>query len=205
MNMTRPTRKSHRKSSPPLSSGSRTETETEAEAEAEAKGESSKYCHSCGRLLPRSKDDPTPRKYCSTTCRTHSRSSNLRDIRTDLIKAFHHSLHTRPNGGIAICSEVEKVVFGSVREPTPDPDNNNQAEKVGIYHDDMTESGKSKNIKGLSKTEEREEARRAARRLVAFGFHNQGIENEKRQVEAIQNGKAVETSFAKGEWGIRWK
>ena len=54
------------------------------------------------------------------------------------------------------------------------------------------------------KSDAREEARRAARRLVNFGFSSQGIE-EPRDVEAVQEGKVVETSFAKGEWGIRWR
>ena len=53
------------------------------------------------------------------------------------------------------------------------------------------------------KQDAREEARRAARRLVNFGFRSQGVE-EDREVEAVQDGKVVETSFAKGEWGIRW-
>jgi hypothetical protein len=53
------------------------------------------------------------------------------------------------------------------------------------------------------KLDGREEARRAARRLVNFGFRSQGIE-EDRGVEAVQDGQVVETSFAKGEWGIRW-
>jgi hypothetical protein len=52
-------------------------------------------------------------------------------------------------------------------------------------------------------TDAREEARRAARRLVAFGWPTPLTET--RPVEPVQNGKVVETSFAKGEWGIRWK
>jgi hypothetical protein len=53
------------------------------------------------------------------------------------------------------------------------------------------------------KQDAREEARRAARRIVNFGFGAQGVQ-EDRAVEAVQDGKVVETSFAKGEWGIRW-
>jgi hypothetical protein len=53
------------------------------------------------------------------------------------------------------------------------------------------------------KQDAREEARRAARRLVNFGFSSQGVD-EDRPVEAVQDGHVVETSFAKGEWGIRW-
>jgi hypothetical protein len=41
------------------------------------------------------------------------------------------------------------------------------------------------------------------RRLVNFGFSSQGVD-EDRPVEAVQDGHVVETSFAKGEWGIRW-
>ncbi|GFZ47299.1 hypothetical protein JCM24511_05042 [Saitozyma sp. JCM 24511] len=51
--------------------------------------------------------------------------------------------------------------------------------------------------------EQREEARRAGRRLVHFGFRSQGVD-EDRPVEAVQNNKVVEASFAKGEWAIRW-
>lgn len=56
---------------------------------------------------------------------------------------------------------------------------------------------------GAVKAEAREEARRAARRLVAFGWPPP-IE-ESRAVEPVQDGKVVETSFAKGEWGLRWR
>ena len=55
----------------------------------------------------------------------------------------------------------------------------------------------------LGPPERREEARRAARRLVHFGWESQGVD-EKRGVEAVQDGSVVEASFAKGEWGIRW-
>jgi hypothetical protein len=51
--------------------------------------------------------------------------------------------------------------------------------------------------------EHREEARRTARRLVNFGFAAQGVD-EKRAVEGVQDGKVVEASYAKGEWGVRW-
>lgn len=50
----------------------------------------------------------------------------------------------------------------------------------------------------------RELARRSARLLVGFGFSLQGVEGETRSVEAVQGGQVVESSFAKGDWGIRW-
>ena len=50
----------------------------------------------------------------------------------------------------------------------------------------------------------RELARRSARLLINFGFASQGVEGETRGVEAVQGDQVVESSFAKGDWGIRW-
>lgn len=80
----------------------------------------------------------------------------------------------------------------------------------------------SPQAQGLKVAKEREKVRQAARRGVAFGFRvgcddREGVEagpggeeyegggRRKRRVEAVQNGRVVEASFAKGEWGIRWK
>ena len=56
---------------------------------------------------------------------------------------------------------------------------------------------------GMQKAKEREMVRRAARRGVAFGFGME--EGKRRRVEAVQRGRVVESSFAKGEWGVRWR
>lgn len=56
---------------------------------------------------------------------------------------------------------------------------------------------------GMQKAKEREMVRRAARRGVAFGFEME--EGKRRRVEAVQLGRVVESSFAKGEWGVRWR
>ena len=56
---------------------------------------------------------------------------------------------------------------------------------------------------GMQKAKEREMVRRAARRGVAFGFET--AEGKRRRVEAVQWGRVVESSFAKGEWGVRWR
>lgn len=56
---------------------------------------------------------------------------------------------------------------------------------------------------GMQKAKEREMVRRAARRGVAFGFEME--EGGRRSVEAVQWGRVVESSFAKGEWGVRWR
>ncbi|MCJ1338338.1 hypothetical protein MMC09_003625 [Bachmanniomyces sp. S44760] len=83
--------------------------------------------------------------------------------------------------------------------------------------------------KGQRLAHQRELVRQAARRGIAFGFiishHHRreegngdegkgkkSRENEQAQghkqrkkVEAVQKGKVVESSFAKGEWGVRWR
>lgn len=57
---------------------------------------------------------------------------------------------------------------------------------------------------GLKVAKQREQVRQAARRGVAFGFPV-GLGQERKRVEAVQYGRVVEASFAKGEWGVRWK
>lgn len=64
---------------------------------------------------------------------------------------------------------------------------------------------------GMRRARQREMVRQAARRGVAFGFSlpPDGVAEEekirRRSVEAVQGGRVVESSFAKGEWGVRWR
>ena len=75
---------------------------------------------------------------------------------------------------------------------------------------------------GRLRAANREKVRQAARRGVAFGFAVDGAHPEssgkgdstrdgndagprRQKVEAVQGGKVVESSFAKGEWGVRWR
>ena len=58
--------------------------------------------------------------------------------------------------------------------------------------------------RGMQKAKEREMVRRAARRGVAFGFEMEEGGRTRKSVEAVQGGRVVESSFAKGEWGVRW-
>ncbi len=68
---------------------------------------------------------------------------------------------------------------------------------------------------GQRKANEKEMVKCAARRGVVFGFSvdGEGLEvsaggvraGERRMCEAVVNGKVVEPSFAKGDWGIRWR
>ncbi|CAG8977542.1 hypothetical protein HYALB_00008723 [Hymenoscyphus albidus] len=61
-----------------------------------------------------------------------------------------------------------------------------------------------KRREGQRKADERELVRCAARRGVAFGFLT-GAGEERKMCEAIMQGNVVESSFAKGEWGVRWR
>lgn len=75
---------------------------------------------------------------------------------------------------------------------------------------------------GRRRAADREKVRQAARRGVVFGFavgdagggegegrlvgSSSGEEvRQCRRVEAVQGGRVVEASFAKGEWGVRWR
>lgn len=63
-----------------------------------------------------------------------------------------------------------------------------------------------KRIEGQQKAHEREMVRCAARRGIAFGFVlGSGEQGERRKCEAVMQGKVVESSFAKGDWSIRWR
>lgn len=79
-----------------------------------------------------------------------------------------------------------------------------------------------KRRQGQQKAQEREMVRCAARRGVIFGFLMPAAEEstgkagperrtdaaeggERRLCEAVMAGKVVEPSFAKGDWGIRWR
>jgi hypothetical protein len=71
------------------------------------------------------------------------------------------------------------------------------------YQEQQSRDGDAIERLNIPPAEQREEARRAGRRLVQFGFRSQGVD-EDRPVEAVQDNKVVEASFAKGEWAIRW-
>lgn len=62
-------------------------------------------------------------------------------------------------------------------------------------------------LKGMQRAKNREMVRQAGRRGATLGFLSweEGRERMLHQVEAVQNGRVVEASFAKGEWGVRWK
>ena len=98
-----------------------------------------------------------------------------------------------------------------------------KAEKLEETSEDL-----EKRLKGQKQAEERKIVRRAARRAVVFGFEIEGVvdretstrpkngkrktvktegtsQPSRRKCEALMNGSAVEPSYAKGDWSIRWR
>ncbi|KAH7088384.1 hypothetical protein FB567DRAFT_548429 [Paraphoma chrysanthemicola] len=95
---------------------------------------------------------------------------------------------------------------GKIRPPQHFNDVNGSVggEKGWAERIDETEDMKAKRREGQRRADEREMVRRAARRGCAFGFVVDG-EEERRKCEAVMKGSVVEASFAKGEWGVRWR
>ncbi|KAH7380172.1 hypothetical protein BKA66DRAFT_420058 [Pyrenochaeta sp. MPI-SDFR-AT-0127] len=95
---------------------------------------------------------------------------------------------------------------GKIRPPQGQNDVNGSVggEKGWAERIEETNDMKIKRREGQKRADEREMVRKAARRGCAFGFTVEG-EAEKRKCEAVMKGVVVEASFAKGEWGIRWR
>jgi len=128
------------------------------------------------------------------------------------VQVFGHP-HTEHMGGekSAPCSEsVDGGTFSG------DEDEGNEGGVAVAVREvgNGGEKGLTPQEMGRRRAEEREKVRQAARRGVVFGFvvgearggEDGGEEGrECRRVEAVQGGRVVEASFAKGEWGIRWR
>lgn len=103
---------------------------------------------------------------------------------------------------------------GKIRPPQSQSDINGSVggEKGWAERQHETEEAKQRRLEGQRRADEREMVRKAARRGCAFGFVVEGEEGvrggekgEKRKCEAVMKGVVVEASFAKGEWGVRWR
>ena len=103
---------------------------------------------------------------------------------------------------------------GKVRPPQAQSDINGSVggEKGWAERQEETEEAKQRRLEGQRRADQREMVRKAARRGCAFGFKAEGEggvrggeTGEKRKCEAVMKGAVVEASFAKGEWGVRWR
>lgn len=126
-------------------------------------------------------------------------------------------------GGVVLNS-AEGYGGGKIRPSQEKSDVNGSVggEKGWAERIEETDEMKEKRREGQRRADEREMVRKAARRGCAFGFlvpehhasggknrregEGEGATNERRRkCEAIMKGTAVEASYAKGEWGIRWR
>jgi hypothetical protein len=117
---------------------------------------------------------------------------------------------TSPSGKVSteILPDTIEYGYGSgkIRPPQDQNDVNGSVggEKGWAERTEETEDQKAKRREGQRRADEREMVRKAARRGCAFGFAVEG-EEEKKKCEAVMKGSVVEASFAKGEWGVRWR
>jgi hypothetical protein len=123
-----------------------------------------------------------------------------------------------------VVESAKEYGAGKIRPPQTKSDVNASVggEKGWAERSEETEEAKAKRIDGQRRAEQREMVRRAARRGCAFGFvgseseeptrdgkgakaaKQEGVE-QRRKCEAVMSGSVVEASYAKGEWGIRWR
>ncbi|OTB15654.1 hypothetical protein K445DRAFT_317932 [Daldinia sp. EC12] len=78
-------------------------------------------------------------------------------------------------------------------------------EKGRAERSEETAENAKRRMEGQRKAQQREMVRSAARRGVVFGFAVGDSTVAPRKCEAVMQGKVVEPSFAKGDWGIRWR
>ena len=133
------------------------------------------------------------------------------------------------------CSEVEQAVFGEratqndedpwKREASDGPNHAHPPIDDGDSSDEndggvpvssspppppaeaSTKMPTDARLRGMQRARNREMVRQAGRRGTTLGFlsRSEAREEGPKRVEVVQNGKLVEASFAKGEWGVRWK
>ncbi|KAB8336978.1 hypothetical protein FH972_021282 [Carpinus fangiana] len=161
--------------------------------EAEASSlRGSKYCQNCGRLISPNHRSFEERRYCSKSC-----SSNR-------LQPFDHEIEQRiktlaRERSLISCDEVQDLLQ-SARDHQAETANNTRASDMQEEPDKRNDSAwNEEHIKqraGMETARWRERVRRAARRVVA-----QSTEDER--FECVQKGKAVEASYAKGDWSVR--
>lgn len=154
-----------------------------------------KFCFTCGRIISRAKSSDanfSTQKYCSHSCRTRKPGELDRRIESVFLSLLTPpNTHDRKKG--VTCTEVQASVFASKETHTP------ASPAAPAPAPPATPASPA--AVGMEIAEQRERVRRAGRRLVVFP---DSAESEiGARLECVQNGKVVEGSFAKGDWGIR--
>ncbi|MCJ1397016.1 hypothetical protein MMC11_000208 [Xylographa trunciseda] len=143
----------------------------------------------------------------------------------------HEASESAPPLKGAVNADYSNFGGGKVRPPQSQAEVNGSVggEKGRAERGEETAEMLEKRKAGERRAEEKEMVRRAARRGCAFGFVDgmaaemvprkskkeaaeppeatvHGSQTERRRkCEAVMNGVAVEASFAKGDWAIRWR
>ena len=150
-------------------------------------------------------------KYCSHTCKQDKPKAFDRAIET----AFLSQSHQRRSEAVVrrsgvLCTEIEEEVFGESR------DGAKKRRERAISSEEPADAGEETPAeRGMREAKQRERVRRAGRRLVAFGVTSTDDASADsldlasafsgRSFDCVQDGKPVEASFAKGDWGVRVK
>lgn len=116
--------------------------------------------------------------------------------------------HWRPEPAYAQNDADPTAFAGKVRPPQHLTSVNGSigGEKGRAERTTETEDAAKKRIEGQRLAEDKESIKRAARRLCVFGVRSHDeTDSERRMCEAVIGTKAVEPSFAKGDWSIRWR
>lgn len=129
-------------------------------------------------------------------------------------------------GGVTVATDKDmvKLKSGRVRPPQSESEVNGSigGEKGWAERIEETPEMLQKRREGQRKAEEKEMVKSAARRAVVFGLERSGVlagepkkgkkgeddegkQEGRRMCEAVMNGAVVEPSYAKGDWGIRWR
>lgn len=142
-----------------------------------------KYCQNCGRLISSNHRNFEERKYCSKYCS----SNRLYDDDRELERLFVTAALSK---GSVTCDEVQALQDG------PNGAASQTSTEQVAAAEAIEDSSEEKQKAGMDAAKWRERVRRAARRVVTQ-------HRDEGRFEAVQKGKVVEPSYAKGDWAVR--
>ncbi|KAF2481145.1 hypothetical protein BDY17DRAFT_183339 [Neohortaea acidophila] len=112
-------------------------------------------------------------------------------------------LARRTNGDVHIVAENIPARTYNIDDDENDDSIQDDTEDGGVRLDQPAATHPQR--EGQERANVREVIRGAARRAVVFGLPSSSDNETRRKCEAVVDGKVVEPSFAKGDWGIRWR
>lgn len=113
-------------------------------------------------------------------------------------------LARRRDGEVPIVAEKETTRTDNNDDDENDDSIKEDTEDGGGVRLDQSEATHPQR-EGQERANVREVIRGAARRAVVFGLPSSSDNETRRKCEAVVDGKVIEPSFAKGDWGIRWR